>query len=79
MIRYSKIHRAFENYTLNISGEDDNYMQKINLYYDDFLRALSIHGDGTKSAKQESVERLFYKRLFWLSRRRKDDTSDNSN
>ncbi|MBR2658896.1 PD-(D/E)XK nuclease family protein [Candidatus Saccharibacteria bacterium] len=76
MIRYSQIHKVLEDYqyrhSITIKGEDEDYIKKINLYYSDFLRALSIHGKSEKSADQESTERLFYKKLYLLSKNKKD-------
>lgn len=73
MIRYSKIHKVFEDYkSITIKDEDEEYIEKMNLYYSDFLRALSIHGNSKKSADQESTERLFYKKLYLLSKNKKD-------
>jgi len=67
MIKYSQIHAVLKEYgTIKLPDEDEEYCEKINLYFKDFLRALSIHGENNKSAKQESMERLFYKRLFHL-------------
>lgn len=71
MIRYSKIHKVLEDYqAIKIKGEDEDYIKKVNLYYSDFLRALSIHGNSKKSADQESIERLFYKKLYLLSKKK---------
>ncbi len=70
MVKYSEIHCVFKQHGgLSLPGEDDEYIKKLSLYYDDFLRALSIHGDGSKTAKQESMERLFYRRLYQLSKK----------
>ena len=72
MIRYSKIHKVFEDHqSITIKGEDEEYIEKMNLYYSDFLRALSIHGKSEKSADQESTERLFYKKLYLLSKNKR--------
>lgn len=72
MIRYSKIHKVFEDYkSITIKDEDEEYVKKMNLYYLDFLRALSIHGNSKKSADQESTERLFYKKLYLLSKNKR--------
>ena len=70
MIKYSKIHESFnEHGSINIPSEDKEYIEKIDLYFKDFLRALSVHGENDKSAKQEATDRLFYKRLYRLSTR----------
>ncbi len=68
MVKYSKIHEAFKEHgSISIPREDKEYTEKIDLYFKDFLRALSVHGENDKSAKQEATDRLFYKRLYRLS------------
>ena len=69
MIRYSEIHEVLKDYqTIKIKGEDKEYIDKVNLYYSDFLRALSIHGQSEKTADQESAERLLFKKIYLLSK-----------
>ena len=69
MKRYSEIHEVLKDYqTIKIKGEDKEYVERINLYYSDFLRALSIHGQSEKTADQESAERLFFKKIYLLSK-----------
>lgn len=69
MKRYGEIYEVLKSHTIHIPGEDESYIEKLNLYYSDFLRALSIHGKPEKSASQASAEQLLYKRLYLLSKK----------
>lgn len=69
MIRYSELYKILSRYIgyIHIPEENDKYNAKINLYYADFMQALKTHSENTDTTKQDIMERLFYKRLFYLN------------
>ena len=67
MVRYGEIYNIFKDYSLKQGSDmDDEYYDKIVLYYDDFKRALLAHAQKSDTTKQEAMERRFYARLDQL-------------
>ena len=73
MIRYSELFTFFAKWVnqIIVTDENNNYSKKINLYFEDFVRAIKAHSKDSDSTYKDAMERLFYKRLIQLSAKSK--------
>ena len=71
MVGYRKIIDILKGYSLNHgTNQDKLFKDKINQYYEDFLRALLVHSEDSNMTKQKIVERRFFARLYQLDKKK---------